>query len=114
MTNASTTTTFYVGLNDSNMDDQTVKPEDVINSLAEMVQGGTFTESRGLWKGETEKSLKFEVANIAESLTEEFEEAFSEELDDGKPAFKCVKERIEEEFNQESVMVKRQTAGIHF
>jgi len=114
MTNTNTVTTFYVGLKNPEMDKTKVDPEDVIGAFSEMVKGGTFTEARGLWKGETEPSIKFEVANLKGSLTDQFKEAYSDELDDGRAPFKIVQEAIADQFNQDSVMVKRQTAGIHF
>jgi len=92
-------TEFYIGLSGKDMNSQKIEPEHVISSIGELVQGGTFKESKGLWNGETENSIIFEVADL-----EDNSEFSAEEL----------KETLEDEFDQESVMVKQYEADIMF
>lgn len=92
-------TEFYIGLSGKDMNSQKIEPSDVIDSISEVVEGGTFKESKGLWKGDTENSIIFEVADL-----ESNSELTVEEL----------KESLEEEFNQESVMVKQYVADVMF
>jgi len=107
-----TLTEFYIGLNGKDMKNQEVAPEQVKDTISEMVLGGTFKQAEGLWMGDFENTLVFEVADLEGSLTEQFKEAY---VDGGtEKVFQLVKERLENEFNQESVMVKQVDADIHF
>lgn len=92
-------TEFHIGLSGKDMENQEIKPEDVIDSIKEVVDAGTFKEGKGLWKGETENTLIFEVADLRENS-----EFTAEEL----------KKSLEKEFNQESIMVKRYGADAMF
>jgi len=92
-------TEFYIGLSGKDMENQEIAPEDVIHSIKEVVKGGTFKESKGIWSGETENSIIFEVADLSENS-----EFTAEEL----------KESLKKEFNQDSIMVKQYEAEVMF
>jgi len=106
-------TRFYVGLSDENMENQEVEPSEVVNSISDMVVGGTLLEAKGLWKGVTENTVVIEVVDVSDSLTEEFEESYSSEIEESS-ASEVIKERLEKEFNQESVMTVKSQADVMF
>lgn len=103
-------TSFYVGLETaSNLE---IAPVEVIDLITEYVEGGTFYEAKGLWKGSTENSLVFEVVDIRDSMTADFRD----ELDESNISdpVEYLKDVLVTEFNQESVMVKRSDAEVSF
>lgn len=105
--NHETTTTFYIGLENQNGE---IHPEEVINFIRDYVDAGTFTEAKALWHGELENSLKFECVNFKDHVKESELDA-SIRRDD---YFKVLKQELEEEFKQDSVLVKQDDVGVLF
>ena len=81
-------TRFYIGLEGADKQKQYSR-EDVEKYIKEYVDAGTFFKATGLWHGDFENSIVFEVVNFSEvsSISAEF-----------------LKEKLEKEFNQESVL----------
>lgn len=94
-----TRTRFFVGLETSN--GLEIHPEEVINLIRSHVEAGTFYEGKGLWHGELENSIVFESVGL-EDCFRDSEEAVS--------SAEGLKELLEEEFEQDSVMVEK--AGV--
>ena len=92
-------TEFHIGLSGKDMENQEVSAKAVIDSIKEVVDAGTFKEAKGLWNGETENTLIFEVADLEDNSPLTAEE---------------LKETLEKEFDQESVMVKEYEAEVMF
>jgi len=94
-----TITQLFIGLETA--DGTEIKPQEVINRISREVEAGTFEETKGLWKGELEDSIKFECADI-ESNLKNHEDVTG------------LKKKLESVFNQESVMVKSYDAEVKF
>ncbi len=93
-----TRTRLFVGLETAE-NHATIAPEEVIGYIKQFVDAGTFYESLGLWKGETENSIVFEVMDFNSNS----DIALSE-----------LKEGLEEEFSQDSVMIEETGVEVSF
>jgi hypothetical protein len=96
--NTKTKTIFYIGLSDEDMENQIFNPKEVIASITEIVEAGTFREGKGLWKGRRENTVIFECVDFeAHSMltVEEFKESMENEFDQ----FQVTVERVEVETN---------------
>lgn len=94
-------TKFHIGLETRN--NNPIHPEEVIDLIAEYVKGGTFLESKGLWKGELENSIVFKSLNIRDMMTAEMREGLK--ASDCSDAVEFLKDVLETEFKQDSVLV---------
>ena len=81
--------TFYIGRSGKDMGKTVVSEKEIQEFIQKFFDGGTFFSGKGLWKGKTEDTLVFEVLNFAGLSKEDIIE---------------VKEALESEFNQESVL----------
>ena len=119
MTQKTQITKYYVGLHNSDMDKQTVKPENVIDYIADHFRGATIYESKGVWKGSTENSMVIEiVGNIEEEVTNDSLSSLIEmeknRDKNPKDPYIVVKESLEDIFNQDSVMICRDRKKVIF
>jgi len=119
MTHDTQITKYYVGLKNSDMNSQTVKPENVIDYITDHFRGATIYESKGVWKGSAENSMVIEiVGDIPEQVTNNslaslIQKETTKEKDPLQ-AHQIVKESLEDIFNQDSVMTIRTTAEVEF
>ena len=114
-----TTTKFYVGLNNSDMDKQTVQPQNLIDYVKDHFRGATLYESKGVWMGETENSMVIEiVGDIQEQTTSSSLASLMEKEknkdEEPKQPHTVLKETLEDLFNQDSVMVMRDEKKVMF
>lgn len=101
------------------MDKQTVKPENVIDYVADHFRGATLYESKGIWKGSTENSMVIEiVGDIEEQVTNNSLASLiqkeAQKEDEPLQAHEVIKESLEDIFNQDSVMTIRTNAEVQF
>jgi len=73
-----------------------IHPEEVIEFIDDRMDAGRFHETKGLWQGELENSLVFMV------------------IDPDIEEMKTLKQDLEEEFKQESVMMTRESVEVEF
>lgn len=92
-----TKTKFHIGLKtaDEKLD---IHPSEIIEHIKDLVDAGTFYESKGLWKGETENSIIFEVVNFDKMS--------------GDVTRETLKSELENKFNQESVLVTEEDVRV--
>lgn len=90
-----TRTRLHIGLKTADHNTH-IHPEEVKKVVKNHVNAGTFYRATGLWKGEFEDSLIFEVLNIEEQFKDSRENVDSVE---------GLKNLLEQEFNQDSVLV---------
>lgn len=105
-----TRTRLFIGLETA--ENLEIAPEEVIDRISEYVEGGTFYEGKGLWKGSTENSIVFEVVGLKDSMTIDFMDELEESnTDDPAEYLKAV---LESEFDQDSVMVEKTGVEVGF
>ena len=119
MTQKTQITKYYVGLHNSDMDKQTVKPGNVVNYIADHFRGATIYESKGVWKGSTENSMVIEiVGNIEDQITNDSLSSLIEmeknRDKNPKDPYIVVKESLEDIFNQDSIMICRDQKMVIF
>ena len=102
--NTMTRTRFFVGLETAE-NQLEIAPEEVIDWISARVQGGTFYEGKGLWMGERENGLVFEVMDLSDMLTDRGAREL-QDLNVGSAAG-LLKTGLEQEFDQDSVLVER-------
>lgn len=95
-TNTATATRFYIGLENQNGE---IHPSEVIDYIQQFVEAGTFYQTKGLWQGETENSIVFEVMDFSRAS-----EISKSELRDG----------LKTQFKQDSVMVAESQQEVAF
>ena len=105
-------TRFYVGLYDEDMNKQIVNPEEVIRFCKNHFEGFTAFEASGGWMGESENTVVIEVVDLRDSITDKALNSMVKDSD--KSAALEVKETLEIEFEQESVMTAELMGGVHF
>ena len=119
MTQKTQITKYYVGLHNSDMDKQTVKPGNVVNYIVDHFRGATIYESKGVWKGAAENSMVIEIVGDIEeevtnnSLSSLIQKEKNKEKDSKEPHI-VVKESLEDIFNQDSVMTIRDRKEVNF
>lgn len=109
-TNTVTRTRLFVGLETAE-EKLEIAPEEVIEFIKARVEAGTFYEGKGLWKGETENCIVFECMDIRSNIRP------AEDQDHGMMkvrALEDLKEGLELEFDQDSVMVERADVEVAF
>lgn len=108
--NDMTRTRLFVGLETAE-NHASIAPEEVINFIKDRVSAGTFYESKGLWMGELENSLVFECMDLQDNI----KPAEDQDHDMMKVrALQDLKEGLEEEFNQDSVMIEQTGVEVSF
>ena len=105
-------TRFYVGLYDEDMNKQIVNPEEVIRFCKNHFTGFTVFVASGGWMGESENTLVIEVVDLRDSITDDALDSMVKDSD--KSAALEVKETLEIEFEQESVMTAELMGDVHF
>lgn len=105
-------TRFYVGLFDEDMNKQVVNPEKVIRFCKNHFAGFTVLEASGGWMGDSENTLVIEVVDLRDSITDKALDSMIKDSD--KSASLEVKETLEVEFEQESVMTAELMGDVHF
>jgi len=98
-----TRTRLFVGLETAE-NRAAIAPEEVIEFIRERVGAGTFYEGKGLWRGELENSIVFESVMLSSQFRDDVDVDSVEDL----------KNRLESEFCQDSVMVERQQVEVAF
>ena len=96
-TTTMTKTKINVGLQTKN--GLPIHPDEVIETISEYVEAGTFNMQKGLWKGELEKSMGFECANINNHMDITLKE---------------LQDKLAAEFEQESVMIEQEQVEVAF
>jgi len=104
-----TKTKFGIGLKTCNNNE--IRPQEVIDAIAEYVSAGTFYETKGLWREETENSIVFECVDLKHNLTTD---ALDEMEESDADPVKYLKNVLEKQFKQDSVMVERSTVEVAF
>lgn len=104
-----TRTRLFIGLENPNGE---IHPEEVINFIQERVSAGTFYEGKGIWEGDTENSLVFEVMGLRDVASEKLESDLLDlGVDDRVEGLKIL---LEEEFLQDSVMIEQTEVEVAF
>lgn len=103
-TNTLEKTKLYIGL--ETKDGLPIAPEEVIQEIESRVDAGTFTASKGMWNGELENSIVFECMNLQDQIKDHLKQ-------DGYTV-KDLKNDLELEFDQESVMVEQSMVEVAF
>lgn len=109
-----TTTKWYIGQNNKAMDQQTIKPENIIEWAKTHLKGATIYETKGIWMNEAENSLVIETVNIQDPeniINDSLKHAVKESED---PAHIYIKETLEHLFNQDSVMTMQTDSEVTF
>lgn len=119
MTQKTQITKYYVGLHNSDMTQQTIKPHNVIDYIVDHFRGATIYESKGVWKGAKENSMVIEiVGDIEEEVTNDSLASLIEmeknKDEDPKDPYIVVKESLEDIFNQDSIMTIRDRKEVNF
>jgi len=106
-----TITKLHIGLETSGTNLE-IHPSEAIDIITEYISGGTFIESKGLWHGTTENSLIFKSANIRDMATQQLMDELHESNTDDPVQY--LKDVLETELEQDSVMVTESTAEVTF
>ena len=119
MTQKTQITKYYVGLYNSDMTQQTIKPHNVIDYIVDHFRGATIYESKGVWKGAKENSMVIEiVGDIEDQVTNDSLASLIEmeknKDEDPKDPYIVVKESLEDIFNQDSIMTIRDRKEVNF
>ena len=108
--NNMTRTRLFVGLETAENHAE-IHPEEVINFIKDRISAGTFYEGKGLWMDELENCIVFECMNLESNIKP------AEDQDHDRMnvrALQDLKEGLEEEFNQDSVMIEKTDVEVSF
>lgn len=106
-----TKTRLFIGLETSEKNLE-IAPEEITAKISEYVTAGTFLEAKGLWMGDLENSIVFEVIDLSENMTPEFKDELEDSNTDDPVEY--LKSVLETEFNQESVMIEQSEVQVQF
>lgn len=98
-----TRTRLFIGLETSE-ENLEIAPEEVIEEIQKHIEAGTFYESKGLWKGDIENSMVFECMDLENNFR----------AASGIRDLESLKERLEDKFDQDSVMVEQTEVEVQF